>query len=57
MTDAQAFRSRHRAIGRYIPIEDVSAYLANGWRVAEDLTLSAAHEILLEPPKRKEEAA
>jgi hypothetical protein len=47
---AQAFRQRRRASGVFIPIEEVSAHLACGWRVAEDVATSAPHELLMAPP-------
>jgi hypothetical protein len=52
---AQAFRLRRRDWGVFIPIEEVSAHLACGWRVAEDVATSAPHELLMAPPPKMDE--
>jgi hypothetical protein len=44
------FRQRHRAYGWRVPVDDVPAHLACGWRIVEDIALSAPHELLMAPP-------
>lgn len=51
MSDAQPTKPRRRPPrerGVYVPIDDVSMHLANGWRVLDDL--AGADEVLLAPP-------
>lgn len=47
----QPRRRPPRDRGVYIPIEDVSMHLANGWRVLDDL--AGTHEVLMAPPARE----
>lgn len=47
---------RHnRPRGHHIPTHEVSAYLANGWRVLDECI--GYDEVLLAPPVAREEAA
>ena len=52
-------RNRHR--GLWVPVEEVSAWLACGWRlVIEEVLAGGTHpdgRVLLEPPAWEEQAA
>jgi hypothetical protein len=56
MTEAErcALIRRNRPRGHHVPTEEVSAHLANGWRVLDDCP--GYDEVLLAPPERRGEA-
>lgn len=44
-----------RATGRYIPLDQVENYLAQGWLIVDDLTDVKDHsEVLMTPPTRRD---